>query len=129
MHTLASVGRSFYGIAILAFGMLHVGYGDFVTRVVPWWPATIPGRALWAYTVGIALILAGAALLLDRRTVAVSMGLGWGLLLSFVSLGVPLAASDSLLGGRWTVAGKALVLCGGALLVAHSSSVSAASHG
>jgi len=128
MRMLARVGRIFYGIAILAFGMLHVGYGDFVTRVVPWWPAAIPGRSLWANVVGIALIAAGAALVANRRVVTVSTLLALGLLLSFLCLGVPLAAADSLLGGRWTVAGKALALCGGALLVARASSAGVTEH-
>jgi uncharacterized membrane protein len=121
MQSLASLGRTLYGLAILAFGMLHVGYGDFVTRVVPWWPAAISGRSRWAYFLGTALIVAGAYLLADRRTVTVAMWLASGLLLSFVCLGMPLVAGDSILGGAWTVAGKALVLCGGALLVAQAS--------
>jgi uncharacterized membrane protein len=125
MQMLTTTGRVFYAIAIMAFGLLHVGYGDFVTRVVPWWPAWIPGRSIWAYIIGTLLIAAGAALLMDRRTVAVSTLLAWGLLLSFVLLGVPLAAGDTLLGGGWTMAGKALALSGGALLIAQASSAQA----
>jgi uncharacterized membrane protein len=68
-------------------------------------------------------MLSGGTLLLDRRTVTTSMWLASGLLLSFVCLGVPLVAKDSILGGAGTVAGKALALCGGALLVAHASSM------
>ena len=43
-QNLKTVSRVFYGIAMVAFGLLHIGYGDFVTRVVPWWPAGITGR-------------------------------------------------------------------------------------
>jgi uncharacterized membrane protein len=126
MQTLASIGRVFYGIAIVAFGLLHVGYGDFVTRVVPWWPAVIPGRTAWAYAIGALLIAAGTAVAIDRGTTIAAALLGSGLLLSFVCLGVPMAAADRLLGGQWTVAGKALALCGGALLVGSDAAVRAA---
>ncbi len=126
MQTLASIGRVFYGIAIVAFGLLHVGYGDFVTRVAPWWPA-IPGRTAWAYAIGVVLIGAGTAVVVDRGTTIAAALLGSGLLLSFLCLGVPMAAADRLLGGQWTVAGKALALCGGALLVGSDAAVRAAS--
>jgi len=121
MQTLTSVSRTFYGIAMLAFGLLHIVYGDFVTRVVPWWPAAIPGRSIWAYLAGVLLIAAGTAVLINRSTALVATGLAVGLGLSFLLLGVPLAASDALFGGGWTVAGKALAFCGGALLIARAS--------
>jgi uncharacterized membrane protein len=125
MDRLPSIGRTFYAIAMLGFGALHLGYGDFVTRVVPWWPAAIPGRTLWAYALGVLLVLAGGALLVDRRTVTVAALLGTGFLISFLLLGVPFAADDSPLGGRWTVAAKALALSGGGFLVARASTVAA----
>jgi uncharacterized membrane protein len=118
LRTLGTAGRMFYAIAMLAFGLFHIGYGDFVTRVVPWWPAWIPGRSMWAYAVGVLLIGAGTALLRNWRTVTVSMLFASGLLLSFVLLGLPLVAKDAVLGGSWTVAGKVLAFAGGALLLA-----------
>jgi uncharacterized membrane protein len=123
MVTLNTVGRVFYGIAMVAFGLLHIGYGDFVTRVVPWWPAALPGRPLWADLIGALLVAAGGALLLNVRTIAVSTLLAAALLVSFVLLGVPLAAADTPLGGSWTAAGKILALCGGALLIARAPRV------
>lgn len=125
MEGLPSIGRTLYAIAMLGFGALHLGYGDFVTRVVPWWPAALPGRPLWAYALGVLLVVAGGALLADRRTVTVATLLGTGFLISFMLLGVPLAAADSPLGGRWTVAAKALALSGGGFLVAHASAIAA----
>jgi uncharacterized membrane protein len=121
MDTLLSVGRICYAIAVIAFGILHLAHGDFVTRVVPWWPAWLPPQALWAYGVGVILIAAGTALMMNRQTVLVANLLGSALLLSFVALGLPMAAADSVLGGGWTRAGKALALSGGAFLVAQSS--------
>ena len=88
---------------MVAFGLLHIGYGDFVTRVVPWWPTGIPGRSLWADLIGALLVVAGSALLLNFRTVTVATTLAAALLASFVLLGIPLAASDacSAAVGRW----------------------------
>ena len=57
MGTLVSAGRLFYAIGIIAFGLEHLVHADFVTRVVPYWPAWMPGHALWAYAVGLALVL------------------------------------------------------------------------
>jgi len=118
--TIRPLGRTFFAIAIVAFGVQHVIHRDFVTRVVPWWPEWMPGRPLWAGIVGALLIGAGLAILTGARTRAVATLLGWAILLSFVLLGLPLAAADVPLGGAWTRAGKALALSGGAFLVAQS---------
>jgi hypothetical protein len=126
MNTLVTTGRVFYAIAIVAFGILHLASGGFVTRVIPWWPAWMPVRSLWAYGVGTILIAVGTALIVNRHTVLVANLLGCALLFSFLALGLPLAAADAVLGGGWTRAGKALALSGGAFLVAQSSLAMAA---
>jgi hypothetical protein len=38
MDRMPLVGRTFFAVGLVAFGILHVVYGDFVTRVVPGWP-------------------------------------------------------------------------------------------
>ncbi|MPY90957.1 MAG: hypothetical protein GEU99_23980 [Luteitalea sp.] len=121
MDRIATLGRAFFAVAIVAFGVQHVVHADFVTRVVPWWPDWIPGRRLWAGAVGAVLIGAGVAILMGKRTRVVAMLLGSIILLSFLFLAVPLAVTDSPLGGLWTWAGKALALSGGAFLVARSA--------
>ena len=107
-----ALGRWLFASAIVAFGLLHLFYGDFVTRVVPWWPDWIPGRTAWAALTGVALVAAGAALAADWRTRQVGVWLGVLLVVSFLLLGVPAAAADSALGRMWTRAGKALALGG-----------------
>ena len=118
--TLIFVGRLFFAIGLIAWGLQHLVAGDFVTRVVPSWPAWLPARTMSAYLVGAALIVAGAAIALDVKGRAVAIAFGVFAFSSFVLLHVPLAAKDNLMGGRWTAAGKALVMCGGALCVALS---------
>ena len=122
MKLLLPLGRCCFALALIAFGIQHLIYGDFVTRVVPAWPARLLPRALWAYLVGAALVAAGGAILLQFRTRGVALRLAALLLLSFVFLGLPMAATDMAWGGKWTNAGKALALCGGALAVALSAS-------
>jgi uncharacterized membrane protein len=63
MDRISLVGRVFFAIGRVAFGILHVIYRDFVTRVVPGWPAWIPARLLWVYLTGATLIAGGAAIL------------------------------------------------------------------
>jgi uncharacterized membrane protein len=118
LHTLVPVGRRFFAVALVAFGLQHLIYGDFVTRVVLSWPAWAPGRAFWAYVVGAGLIAAGLALLSSKMTRSMALLLGALLLLSFVGLSLPVAVAGVAWGGEWTSALKALALSGGAFIVA-----------
>lgn len=115
-----SAGRWFFAIGLVAWGIQHLVAGDFVTRVVPSWPGWMPARTMWAYLVGAALIAAGAAIAVGVKARAAALAVGVFAFLSFALLHVPLAAADNLLGGRWTGAGKALVMCGGAMCIALS---------
>jgi uncharacterized membrane protein YphA (DoxX/SURF4 family) len=119
---LISVGRWFFAIGLIAWGLQHLVAGDFVTRVVPSWPEWMPSRTMSAYLIGAALLAAGAAIAFDVKGRVAALAFAVFAFLSFVLLHVPLAAKDNLLGGRWTAAGKALVMCGGALCIALSMS-------
>lgn len=112
------VGRMFFAIGLVAFGILHVVYGDFVTRVVPGWPAWIPARWFWVYLIGATLISGGAAMLLRIKGRSAAVILGALIFLSFVFLHLPRAAAGAFMGGTWTSAGKGLVLFGGCVAVA-----------
>jgi uncharacterized membrane protein YphA (DoxX/SURF4 family) len=115
-----SLGRLFFAIGLIAWGIQHLAAGDFVTRVVPSWPAWMPARTFWAYLIGVTLIAAGAAIILHVKSRAAALTFGVLAFLSFVLLHLPLVAKDALWGGSWTSAGKALVMCGGAMCVAVS---------
>lgn len=115
-----SMGRLFFAIGLIAWGIQHLLSGDFVTRVVPSWPAWMPVRTFWAYLVGAGLIAAGVAIILHIEARAAALTFGVFAFLSFVLLHLPLAAKGALWGGSWTMAGKALVMCGGAMCVAVS---------
>lgn len=115
---LVRFGRLLFGISLTAFGALHFIYGDFVTRVVPSWPAWIPPRWLWAALVGTVLVAAGAAVITSIKPRPALAGLAGLLVLSIALLHLPSAAQDVFIGGTWTGTGKALVLLGGCAAVA-----------
>lgn len=120
MDRIVAIGRWYYAVSLIAFGLYHLVYGNFVTRVVISWPAWIPGRALWPYLVGVLLIVVGLAILANRQARPSALLFGGLMLLSFVFLSLPVALTDVLWGGLWTSAGKALVISGGAFAVAGS---------
>lgn len=120
MSAITPLARLSFAIAIVAFGIQHLIYGDFVTRVAPKLPAWIPWHPLWAYMAGIGLIAAAAAMLVGKGARQAALLLGAAILLSFVVLYLPLVAAGPPLSGVWTNAGKALALSGGAFLVAGS---------
>ena len=121
LAALERVGRVFFGLALFAFGIQQFLYGDFVVGRAPAWPAAVPGRLAWAFASGALFIVAGVAILIERKArppavVAAAMIFGWAVLRN-----VPVALADHAYGGAWTNLWKALALTGGALAVADLS--------
>jgi|HigsolmetaAR202D_1030399.scaffolds.fasta_scaffold00216_10 uncharacterized membrane protein len=116
--SLAAAGRLSLGVAFLGFGVLHLLYLDFVTRVFPWWPDVIPARPVLATVAGAGLMVGGAALVVRYREQRVAGLLAVVLFASLLVLAVPVAVRDAAWAGSWTVAGKVLAMGGGLLLVA-----------
>lgn len=120
MNTLVPIGRIFFATGLIAFGVMHFIYGDFVAGRAPAWPESMPGRIAWAYVSGGILIAAGAAIISGKiaRTAAITAGTMiflWALVRN-----IPIALADTGLGGDWTRLGKSLVFFGGAYAVAGS---------
>jgi uncharacterized membrane protein len=63
-------GRTFFSIMLIAFGMDHFLYTEFVATLVPNW---IPGHIFWTYFGAIALIGSGICILLKIRTRLVAL--------------------------------------------------------
>jgi uncharacterized membrane protein len=120
MEKLRVIGRYFFAIAMVAFGVQHLIYLNFVTRVVPPLPAWIPGRGLLAAVFGALLVIAGVAIISGFAGRSAALLLGGMMLVSFVALYIPLLLASPKNGGLWTSAGKALALAGGGFLVAGS---------
>ena len=119
---LIPIGRIFYAIGLIGIGIQHFIFADFITVVLAYWPAFIPGRPYWAYAVGAALIAAGVAILFGIRAGKVAAALGWAFLALVVLDQIPrqLATRPGNL-AAWTVAFKALTMCGGAWVVVRLS--------
>jgi uncharacterized membrane protein len=115
---LIAVGRAFYAVACVFFGLQHLIYGEFVTRIMPAWPAWVPLRSAWAYLIGAGLIAAGALMFSGKRVRSTALLLAKILLFTAAVFALPTALVDASVGLAWTNAGKALALAGGALVVA-----------
>jgi uncharacterized membrane protein len=120
MKKLAALGRLFLAVAMIAFGVQHFVYLDFVTRVFPKLPVWIPGHRFLACVFGAFLVASGAAILFGKAARLAALLLGAAILVSFAMLHLPLVIANPYAGGLWTGAGKALALAGGSFLVADS---------
>jgi uncharacterized membrane protein len=121
MQKLTSLGQIFIAVAMIAFGLQHIIYMDFVTRVVPPLPLWIPFHPFLACLCGAFLIVAGISILSGKEARTMALLLGGALLLSFALLYVPQLFANPQNGSMWTKAGKALALSGGSFLIAGST--------
>lgn len=120
---ILSVGRAAFGVAITGFGVLCLGYRDFVSALQPV-PEWMPGYGALAIATGIMLVVSGVALLLDRHTgvtarLMIAVFLSW-----IVLLHVPSAfVQPQLLRSPWWIRTfESLAFAGAALiLAAHAS--------
>lgn len=118
MEKLAPIGRVFFAISLIAFGVQQFLWGDFVPGRAPAWPSGVPGGLVWAYVSGVFLIAAGAAVLLRKKGRGAAEVVGVIIFAWALVRHIPLAAADRIYGGAWTNLGKALTFFGGAFAVA-----------
>ena len=112
------VSRVFFAVAIIALGVQHFIFKDFITGRPPKWPEWLPGQFVIAYLSGIILIAAGLAILTNKRVKLVllitgSMILLWAGMRNLTGLITTLDYGILL-----TTTNKALTLGFGAFLVA-----------
>ena len=115
---LISVGRWFFGLALLGLGGEHFIFREFVIGRAPPFADGHPVTLWWVYGSGVLVMLVGLAVLFRRwaRPATLALGVlvfGWALLRH-----LPIVIADSPLGGSWTSAGKALVFVGGSFAIA-----------
>ena len=120
MRKLTVLGRCFIAVAMLAFGIQHVVYLDFVTRAFPALPQVIPAHAALACVFGAFLCAAGLAMALGIRARESALLLGTAILVMFAVFLLPVLLGS--LGNVivWINSGKALVLAGASFIVAGS---------
>lgn len=118
MEKLLKIGQYFFAIGLFGIGVEHFIYQDFMMGRAPAWPASLPGKLLWAYLTGTVFIITSLAVFTGKSVraamfIAVALVLLWAFLRH-----IPVLATSQFLSGAWTAAGKALVFMGGALAVA-----------
>src|ERR1700722_20250027 len=121
MRNLSNIGRIFYGIAIAVMGFLTIYYHDFPYMLIPPHPSWIKGLAIVAYISGALLLLAGAAIVFEKKPMPISLWLGTVLLLIFCFYFIPyefMTSSNYMHFGNWENAAKELALSGGAFVIA-----------
>jgi len=118
---LLTLGRIFFSIMLIVFGIDHFLYIDFVAPLVPNW---IPGHIFWTYFGAVALIGSGVCIILKIKIRLVGMLLGSMLLLWFIILHIPRAIADPYAGkgNEITSVFQALAFSGIAFVIAISAS-------
>ncbi len=121
MGKLSSVGRIFFGIAMMGMGFQSIYYHDFPYMLIPPKHSWIPGLAILAYISGALLILVGACIAFGKKVRPISLVLGIVLLLIFCFYFIPyqLFATNKYLDfGEWENAEKELALAAGVFVIA-----------
>lgn len=113
---LLILGRIFFAIMLIVFGIDHFLYVEFVAKLVPGW---IPRSVFWTYFGAVALIGSGVCIMLNIKIKLVGFLLGLMLFLWFIILHIPraIAYPDMEKGNELTSVFQALAFSGIAFLL------------
>lgn len=124
MKLFTKVSCTFYGVAIIVYGVQQFIYGNFRRVQLPPWQYNLPALNIIAYITGTGLIVAGAAIIFNKnaREAALILGGIFLLLCCFVHVPYELISepNKSYHLGLWENVLKELALAGGAFVVAGS---------
>jgi uncharacterized membrane protein YphA (DoxX/SURF4 family) len=112
---MIGLGRRVYGLAAIALGLIGLVWDDFALVWQPV-PAGLPGRAMLAYAVAAALVLAGAALNLKRSEAFGAAVLTILYALCVLLLHAPRAAAHPMVVAVWGGIAEQLALTAGGLV-------------
>ena len=117
LERLIPLGRIFFSLAMISYGISHLLYGRQVVDYVPSW---IPNRLFWAYFPGIPLIGSGIAILFKVRVPLIAALLGSMILVWVLILHIPYVINATAAGfvGELTSAFLALAYSGTAFVIA-----------
>lgn len=111
------LGRYFFALAFVAFGIQHFVYGRFGEGLGPPW---FTGRPLRTYLTGVVLSATGSAIILGKKTPGAATALATILFLFFLLIHAPRIVTQLHSPGPWTSGFEVLALCGCALVLASS---------
>jgi uncharacterized membrane protein len=112
------LGRYFFAVAFMGFGIQHFVHARYGTGLGPPW---FLGRPVWASLIGAVLAGGGIAILFRSRTRWGAMLLGTILFLFFALVYIPRIAGHLHDPGPWTSGFELLALCGGAIVLGGNS--------
>jgi len=111
MDKVTQIGRSLYGLAMIAFGVQHFIFARLGVGIGPPW---FPVRPLWTYLAGAAIFLAGLAIMLGRSVRVAAFLLGALLLLLFLFQHLPGLLTHPHDPGKWASGFEILGMSGAA---------------
>jgi uncharacterized membrane protein len=112
--------RVAFGLSLIVFGALHFIYLEFVATLVPAW---IPARLFWAGFVGACFLAAGCALVTGIKARLAALWTGVMFAGFILLLHIPLVVTNARSPGQWTSMLVALLMWGGAWIVAGGEEV------
>ena len=107
-NRLATFGRYVIGLFLLASGIQHFLFGEFVQSLVPVW---IPGALFWTYFAGVALAAAGLGLITGIKSRWAATLAGWMVFTWVWVLHLPRAIANQNQ-NEWTAVFEALAVSG-----------------
>ncbi len=119
---LTAIGRWFFGIPMIFFGIEHFPHPDFAPGVPleKMMPAWIPAHSAWAYLTGAALIIFGLGVLLTNRgrLAGAVLGVVYLVLVILVYMPMEIVHPSNEISGELDYVADTLAMGGAALLVA-----------
>jgi len=110
--------RQVLPLSLLFLGVLHVIFGAALTRMLPVWPDSPPGRPYWTAAMGVALAAAAGIVLARARSRGAALWLAALLLLPVLALHLPRALPSGDFGNAWLGVFKWLAMAAAPVVLA-----------
>ena len=117
LEKMLPLGRYFFAVMLVLFGIDHFLYPKFVAPLVPAW---VGAPTFWTYFAGAALIAGGLGIMMKKVAQLASLMVGVMIFLWLVMLHIPRAIADPYtnVGNEWASVFEALAFSGMALMLA-----------
>ena len=119
-HILATIARYFIGVAVLFYAVEQFLHADHVPGIPleAMTPAYIYGHAIWTYLAAVVYVVAGALLVVGKKTRAAATWLGLTVLVVELAVYVPIAVVQRASLDGFNYMADTLMFCGAVLLLA-----------
>lgn len=117
-NVLYNLGKYLYAIPFAIFGLMHLMNGSQMAGMVPTY---VPGGVFWVYLTGIALILAGISIIINKFTKISTLLLGILMIIFVLTIHMPGLSNPQMM--QMAMAGllKDLMLAGAAFMFSAKS--------